>query len=493
MSKASLKVLQRKVQRQSLTQVTHLNFPEISLSDWTAQHVSNFSSKQLSDRVRYRSKRMILDTIGVGLIGSTTSFSKAIQHFAETTDRISDKEPALIWGTSNRRARPGMAAFINGSNCHSMDFDDTWHPATHPSSPILPALLAIADFLPEQYKPSLEDMLVAFNCGVEIQGILLRCSLQSKNIPNRLHPPAIVGVMGSAAASANLLRLEPKKCLHALAIAASFAGAPMANAGTLAKPLHSGKSARCGLEAAFLADQGIEGNERILDMESGFGAFFTDYDPSTLFEELQTSDNLILHDQDIAIKSYPCHLGMHWAIDASLQVREQIVNLYGKIDADFVKSIEIFAPKSKYINRPIPSCEHEARHSFQFTANSALIDGKVSPETFVFGNIEKERRDLFTLLQKTTIVHRADNKPCFDTMYVEVIVTLQNGEKFNARCLEPSGHWRRALSDEGVKQKFLANSRLLHEHQQTNIIKIVSRMSASDSSDGLLKLLRTNK
>lgn len=165
--------------------VTHFNFPESSLSDWTAQHVSNFSSKQLSDRVRYRSKRMILDIIGVGLIGSTTSFSKTIQHFAETTDRIGDKEPALIWGTSNKRTRPGMAAFINGSNCHSMDFDDTWHPATHPSSPILPALFALADFLPEQYKPSLEDILVAFNCGVQIQGVLLRCSLQSNNIPNR--------------------------------------------------------------------------------------------------------------------------------------------------------------------------------------------------------------------------------------------------------------------------------------------------------------------
>lgn len=128
---------------------------------------------------------MILDILGVGLIGSTTTFSKDMQHFAEVTDRISNHEPAIIWGTNNRRTGPAMAAYINGSNCHSMDFDDTWHPATHPSSPILPALLALADFLPERYKPSLQDILVAFNCGVQIQGILLRCSSQSKNIPNR--------------------------------------------------------------------------------------------------------------------------------------------------------------------------------------------------------------------------------------------------------------------------------------------------------------------
>lgn len=162
-----------------------MNFPEESLSSWTAQHISKFSSKQLTDRVKHRSKRMILDIIGVGLIGSTTKFSKDVQQFTEMTNRVSDEEPALIWGTQNRRTGPGMAAFINGSNCHSMDFDDTWHPATHPSSPVLPALLALADFLPEHNKPSLEDILVAFNCGVQIQGLLLKCSLQSKNIPNR--------------------------------------------------------------------------------------------------------------------------------------------------------------------------------------------------------------------------------------------------------------------------------------------------------------------
>jgi aconitate decarboxylase len=63
-----------------------------------------------------------------------------------------------------------------------------------------------------------------------------------------------------------------------MAIAASFAGAPMANAGTMTKPLHSGKSARFGLEAALLADKGLEGNGQILDMVSGFGAFYEDYD-----------------------------------------------------------------------------------------------------------------------------------------------------------------------------------------------------------------------
>lgn len=68
---------------------------------------------------------------------------------------------------------------------HSMDFDDTWHPATHPSGAVLPALLAIAQMLPGNAKPSGMDLLLAFNVGIEIQGRLMRFSNEAQNIPNR--------------------------------------------------------------------------------------------------------------------------------------------------------------------------------------------------------------------------------------------------------------------------------------------------------------------
>lgn len=64
-----------------------------------------------------------------------------------------------------------------------MDFDDTWHPATHPSGAVLPALLALAESLPQQ--PSGLDLLLAFNVGIEVQGRLLRFSREAYNIPER--------------------------------------------------------------------------------------------------------------------------------------------------------------------------------------------------------------------------------------------------------------------------------------------------------------------
>jgi aconitate decarboxylase len=79
-----------------------------------------------------------------------------------------------------------------------------------------------------------------------------------------------------------------------------------------------------GLEAALLADKGLEGNSQILDMVSGFGAFYEDYDPEIILNVMKNTENVLLHDQDIAIKRYPCHLGMHWGRELLLIQIERI-------------------------------------------------------------------------------------------------------------------------------------------------------------------------
>lgn len=471
-----------------VVQAKEASLPVTNLTNWMSEHISKFSMGDISPVAQHRSKRMILDNLGVGLIGSKTEIAKSYRNFAVTAEGFHPKHKASVWGTGGLKASTAMAAYLNGASCHAMDFDDTWHPATHPSGPVLPAILALSESLPPSQQPNLEDLLVAFNIGIQVQGALLNCSSQAKNIPHRLHPPAIVGVMGSAAACSRLLGHSPQKCLHALAIAASFAGAPMANAGTTTKPLHSGKSARFGLEAALLADKGIEGNSNILDIPSGFGAFYEDYNPKKLLETLIESDNVILHQQDIALKRFPCHLGMHWAIDAALEVRKQIMNECGSgLTDDSVKYIYIVAPGSKYINRPIPTSEHEARHSFQLTTCSALLDGEVTPETFHTNNID--RQNLHRLLRKVRVVTPEDNTPSFENMYVTVGVTTKDNVTFESTCKEPYGHWRKPLSDDDVVKKFRKNTNSLHIDSQNRLISLVSRMGNRHKITEITELL----
>uniref|UniRef100_A0A3Q2EGX8 Immunoresponsive gene 1, like n=1 Tax=Cyprinodon variegatus TaxID=28743 RepID=A0A3Q2EGX8_CYPVA len=358
--------------------------PEETVTASFGKFISEVKSEHLSPVVLHRSKRMVLDSIGVGLIGSTTEvFEMALQH---CKDMYGPDHISSVYGRRGTRLSPILAAFVNGVATHSMDFDDTWHPATHPSGAVLPAVLALSDMMPASRKPSGLDFLLAFNVGIEIQGRLMRFSNEACNIPKRFHPPTVVGPMGSAAACARLLSLDPSQCSHALAIAASLAGAPMANAATQSKPLHIGNASRLGLEAALLASRGLEASPLVLDAVAGvagFNAFYEDYVPQSL-DSPNDGHAFLLEEQDMGFKRFPAHLGMHWVADAAASVHKLLVGVGpGKFWSDQVQDILLRVPRSKYINRPFPESEHEARHSFQFNACSALLDGEVTvPEMY---------------------------------------------------------------------------------------------------------------
>ncbi|XP_037542518.1 cis-aconitate decarboxylase [Nematolebias whitei] len=438
----------------------------ITESFGAAIHALN--TTHLTDGVINRSKRMLLDTLGVGLLGSRTAvFNKALMY----SQMFMSEQRSSVWGRSEVTLPPHYAAFVNGIAVHSMDFDDTWHPATHPSGAVLPALLALAETLPS--RPSGLDLLLAFNVGLEVQGRLMRFSKEAYNIPERFHPPSVVGVMGSAAASAKLLALSPAQCGHALAIAASSAGAPLANAATQTKPLHIGNAARRGLEAAQLAQIGLEGNPAILDMDSGLGVYYKDYNPSPMADS--GVFRWILEDQDVAFKRIPAHLAMHWVVDAALAARAKLQDAVENFDPSQIQHVALRVPPSKYINCPSPATEHQARHSFQFNACSALLDGKVTVASYSQAQIN--RPALTELLSKVEVETPEDNAPSFDKMYSEVEIRSAQGRSAAARCDTFYGHWRKPLSQRDLEEKFSVNaSTVLCSEGVEGVMDVVGNM-----------------
>uniref|UniRef100_A0A4W6DBT4 Aconitate decarboxylase 1 n=1 Tax=Lates calcarifer TaxID=8187 RepID=A0A4W6DBT4_LATCA len=418
----------------------------ITESFGAAIHALN--TNQLTDGVINKSKRMILDTLGVGLLGTRTAvFNKALVY----SQLFTSEERSSVWGKSDITLPPHYAAFVNGVAVHSMDFDDTWHPATHPSGAVLPALLALAETLPSQ--PSGLDLLLAFNVGIEVQGRLMR-----------FHPPSVVGVMGSAAASAKLLGLSPAQCSHALAIAASSAGAPLANAATQTKPLHIGNAARRGLEAAQLAQIGLEGNPAILDMDSGFGVYYKDYSPSAMPHPFCSDFKWILEDQNVAVKRIPAHLGMHWVVDAALAARGKLENTVGNFDLSQIRHITLRVPPSKYVNCPLPATEHQARHSFQFNACSALLDNKVTVASFNEAQI---------------------NRPALKDP------ALTRCTSYAARCNTFYGHWRKPLSHRDLVEKFSINaSSVLSTKGVEGVIHVIGNIESVSECSILGSYLR---
>lgn len=431
---------------------------------------------------------MILDTLGVGLIGTRTPVFNTVLQCSQRQQAL---ENSKVWGRPGSSLPPQYAAFVNGVAVHSMDFDDTWHPATHPSGAVLPALLALAETLP--VKPSGLELLLAFNVGIEIQGRLLRFSKEAHNIPKRFHPPAVVGVMGSAAATAKLLRLPAAQSIAALAIACSSAGAPMANAATQTKPLHMGNAARGGLEASQLALFGLVGNTQILDLPSGFGSFYPDYVPHPLAEVTPNSHyRWVLEEQDIAQKRFPAHLGMHWVADAAIEARAKFLDKYPNADLSQIKKITLRVPSSRYVDCPLPVTEHQARHSFQFNCCTALLDGEVNVQSF--SRAQMNRSVLKELLLKVELENPQDNHSSFQKMYCEITVESTQGEMFTARCDTFYGHWRKPLSQEDLLKKFRLNaSSVLPNEVLEEIIYAVDHLDTIQDCSKLWSYMHFNK
>lgn len=299
--------------------------------------------------------------------------------------------------------------------------------------------------------------------------------------------------MGSAAACARLLSLDPIQSSHALAIAASLAGAPMANAATQSKPLHIGNASRLGLEAALLASRGLEASPLVLDAVAGvagFSAFYEDYVPQPLQSPGNDSHMFLLEEQDIGFKRFPAHLGMHWVADAAASVHKILVGVGpGTVSPAQVEDILLRVPKSKYINRPFPESEHEARHSFQFNACTALLDGEVTVQSFTPAAMN--RPDLHALLSRVRLEHPNDNPANFNRMYGEVQLTLVGGDTVKGRCNTFYGHWRNPLSNDSLRKKFRSNAEVvLPSEKVERLIEVVEDLDRLRDCRNLLSQLQ---
>lgn len=299
--------------------------------------------------------------------------------------------------------------------------------------------------------------------------------------------------MGSAAACARLLSLNHSQCSHALAIAASLSGAPMANAATQSKPLHIGNASRLGLEAALLASRGLSASTLILDAVpgvAGFSAFYEDYVPQPLESPIDNGHVFLLEEQDMGFKRFPAHLGMHFVADAAASVHKLLVGLGpATVNPAQVQDILLRVPQSKYINRPFPDSEHEARHSFQFNACSALLDGEVTVQSFT--PTAMMRPDLLALLSRVRVEHPKDNVANFDRMYAEVQVTLDGGDILRGRCDTFYGHWRNPLTNESLRKKFRSNAGVvLPSEKVERLIEVVDELDRGLDCRALLSQLQ---
>lgn len=263
-------------------------------------------------RLSEASRRMIrlsaLDWFAVGRAGATEPVARILH--AQAMDEAGAPQAHLFGGGM---APVRMAALVNGTTSHALDYDDThFAHIGHPSVAVFPAALAVAEWRDR----SIADLLEAALIGAEIS-IRVGLWLGRGHYQAGFHQTATAGTFGAAMAAGRLLGLDGTGMRHALGLAATRAAGLKAQFGTMGKPYNAGLAASGGVEAALLARRGFESNPEALEGEYGFGA--THHGAGDEATALDGLGERWLFEQ-VSHKFHACCHGLHAALEAAREL-----------------------------------------------------------------------------------------------------------------------------------------------------------------------------
>ena len=405
------------------------------------EFVGELRHAALPDEVRHYARRHLLDTVGVmiaGAGGDVATRAEAVLAAVRPAGRIPVPGRA-------RRADLIDAAFLGGTAAHGIELDDGFRQGSvHPGCVVVPAVLALGYDRHADGRALMEAIVAGYEAVIAI-GRACHPDLRQRGF----HPTAAVGVFGSAAAAGKLRGLSADALANALGLAASSAAGLFAfvNGGGDIKRLHAGHAAREGLQAALLAEQGVEGPPDVIEARDGFmQAFaFGRADKSRIALPPAAPFGIT----DCYIKPYPCCRHIQPAVEALIGLVNDEAIASEEVQRIDVATYRIAAEHAETRWDDFAS----AQLSFPYLMGLALKFRAVKFEHFS----EQTRRDpaFGAIARKLSVTAPAD----VDRLYPQlrparVTVTTARGN-FTRQADEALGSRIVPLDDAGLTAKFL--------------------------------------
>ncbi|HZA00188.1 MAG TPA: MmgE/PrpD family protein [Acidimicrobiales bacterium] len=382
-----------------------------SLLGRLARQWSDVAVDDLPAEVVEVGRHCVLDWLACALAGSGEPLAHLLRDELPSAGAAG---AATVVGT-DRRADARNAALVNGAAGHALDFDDTHQLMPgHPTVPVLPAALAVA----EELDLSGERLLAAFVVGVEVE-----CRVGALLGPGHYragwHATGTIGTFGAAAAVSQLLGLDAERTTHALALAGTQAAGLKATFGTMGKPLHAGKAASDGLLAARLAARGYTGNPSVLEADQGLAAAAGGVTPDPA--RLDRLDGRWAIRDTLFKYHAACYLA-HAAINAALALADQVA-------VDDIERVEVHvAPDLLHVcNIAEPATGLEGKFSLRATTAMALL-GDDTTDTAAYSDERMGDGDLVALRDRVVVVPEEGRVQTQS----HVVVTARNGDRLSA-------------------------------------------------------------
>jgi 2-methylcitrate dehydratase PrpD len=393
--------------------------------------------------------RALVDTVAVSFGAAGDDGDRILRAWAR---RESPTGPCTVW-TSGETTTPSMAALVNGTAAHLLDYDDI-SPSMplHPAAVLMPALVAVA----EARGATTARFVEAYDVGSAVFRGIAEVLPQHVHYARGWHTTSTVGRLAAVAALARLVAADVDVVRNAIGIVASLAAGSRPNFGTMTKPFHAGAAARDAVMALELAEGGFTANPDELDAPNGFFERYGDPELAPVGSLAQALGERLEYWADAwpgdwGIKRYPSCYGTHRSIDAMLQLR-------GAGAEQMPTSIRATVhPRGTRALRPgLPATGTQAKFSLEYTLAVAWLRGDVTLDDFSDEGFDDA--EVLALMHRVSIGESAvppQGDAEFTTGYAVVELTFADGASRHARVEVTHGQAADPLTDDELRQKFL--------------------------------------
>ena len=433
----------------------------------------------LSIRARHLLKAHILDALGCA-IGALDA--ELVAGLRRQVDLFGGQPLATFIGGG--RSAPDRVALYNAALVRYLDFNDAFlapGETCHPSDNVAP-MLAASEFADRSGADFLAALAVAYQTQCRLS--------QAAPVRARGFDHTTQGAYAVAAGAARALGLDAAQTAHAIAMSGVANNAlRVTRTGQLShwKGLAYPFTAFAGLNAAFLAREGITGPREVFEGNKGFietisGPFTIDW----------AHENLELVTQTI-LKRYNAEIHSQSAIEAivHLQARHHL----RPEDIDQVR-VETFDVAYNIIgggeegDKRRVTTKEEADHSLPYLLAVALLDGEVMPAQYAPERIRRD--DVQQLLRKVSVRPAPQLSGRFpQLMPCRIEIALRAGGSVEAQRDDYEGFLTHPMPWERVVEKF---NRLAAPHAERalrdEIIEAVANLESIPVAELMRRLAR---
>jgi len=400
-----------------------------------ARYVVATRFEYLPEGVRREIGRSLLNWMGVAVGGSR---HEAVEIALAAVRPFSGPPRAGLFGRSERLDVIN-AALINGISSHVFDFDDTdLLTAVHPSAPVMPTVLALAELKPVTGS----DLVTAVAVGFEAECRLAR-AVQPALGAIGWHPTGAVGVFGAAIAAGKLLGLDEQRMCHAIGLAATQPVGVREMFGSMTKSFHPGRAAQNGLLATFLAEKGYTSSVQGIEAKRGWARVVS------AKQNWQAITDGLGEDYEIyrnTYKPFACGLVVHPVIDGCIQLRNE-----HNLTVDMIERIvlDVDPIVLELTNKRTPRTGLEGKFSVYYVAALAIVAGRAGEAQFSDGMV----CDPVITALRDRVSATAD--PSVAKQQARIRIHLKDGRILERFVAEAVGSVKNPMSDAALEAKFM--------------------------------------